>query len=123
MQSNFEKFLNAYLTCLVWSSSATDENGEEFESLESFELSDDLKIAARSDSVRFIDHAAILFLGLPDGYDYANAGHDFWLTRNGHGAGFWDRGLGELGDRLTELSQSFGEKSPYIGDDGLLYLH
>lgn len=19
------------------------------------------------------------------------AGHDFWLTRNGHGAGFWDR--------------------------------
>ena len=22
---------------------------------------------------------------------YEQAGHDFWLTRNGHGAGFWDR--------------------------------
>ena len=27
-------------------------------------------------------------------YDEAQAGHDFWLTRNGHGVGFWDRGLG-----------------------------
>jgi hypothetical protein len=25
-------------------------------------------------------------------------GHDFWLTRNRHGAGFWDRGYGKLGD-------------------------
>lgn len=23
--------------------------------------------------------------------DWAQAGHDLWLTRNGHGAGFWDR--------------------------------
>src|ERR1700728_2526765 len=22
----------------------------------------------------------------------AQNGHDFWLTRNGHGTGFWDRG-------------------------------
>lgn len=22
--------------------------------------------------------------------DFERAGHDFWLTRNGHGAGFWD---------------------------------
>ena len=36
-------------------------------------------------------------------------GHDFWLTRNGHGAGFWDRGLGEIGERLTTLAHSFGE--------------
>ena len=35
-------------------------------------------------------------------------GGDFWLTRNGHGAGFWDRGLGEVGQQLTELATSFG---------------
>lgn len=29
-------------------------------------------------------------------------GHDYWLTRNGHGAGFWDRGYGELGERLSK---------------------
>lgn len=35
-------------------------------------------------------------------------GHDLWLTRNGHGAGFWDRGLGELGDRLSEAARLLG---------------
>jgi hypothetical protein len=49
-------------------------------------------------------------------------GHDFWLTRNRHGAGFWDRGLGELGERLTKAAQSFGESDLYLGDDGQLYL-
>ena len=30
--------------------------------------------------------------------------YDYWLTRNHHGSGFWDRSLGPVGDRLTELS-------------------
>lgn len=38
-------------------------------------------------------------------------GHDFSLTRNGHGAGFWDRGTGALGDWLTRCAQSFGTSS------------
>ena len=37
----------------------------------------------------------------------SQAGHDFWLTRNGHGAGFWDRGRKD-GDALTEIAKSFG---------------
>lgn len=41
-------------------------------------------------------------------YDAAQFGHDFYLTREGHGAGFWDRGLGELGDYLTKLSEWAG---------------
>lgn len=35
-------------------------------------------------------------------------GHDFYLTREGHGAGFWDRGLGELGDYLTGIAKAYG---------------
>lgn len=49
-------------------------------------------------------------------------GHDFWLTRNYHGAGFWDRGLGDLGNKLTEISKSFGQLSSYVGDDDQVYL-
>lgn len=45
------------------------------------------------------------------------AGHDFALTRNGHGAGFWDRGLGEVGDKLTDLARSYGECSWILEDD------
>lgn len=54
--------------------------------------------------------------------DEERAGHDFWLTRNGHGAGFWDGDWPEdVGDALTEASKAFGEVNLYVGDDGLIY--
>jgi hypothetical protein len=49
-------------------------------------------------------------------------GHDLWLTRNGHGAGFWDRGLGDVGDKLTAIAKRMGSKSLYVGDDGKIYI-
>lgn len=49
-----------------------------------------------------------------------HAGHDFWLTRNRHGAGFWDRhGVpNDVGKRLTVAAHAFGPFSLYLGDDG-----
>lgn len=47
-----------------------------------------------------------------DGSVASHFGHDFALTRNGHGAGFWDRGLGELGDRLSKAADVYG--SAYV---------
>lgn len=58
-------------------------------------------------------------------YSAERAGHDFWLTRNHHGAGFWDRQeleADDLGDRLTDLSHHYGESDAYLGDDGKVYL-
>lgn len=46
------------------------------------------------------------------------AGHDFWLTRNGHGAGFWDRGLGELGERLSDAARVYGGVDLMVLADG-----
>lgn len=40
--------------------------------------------------------------------DDAQNGHDFWLTREGHGAGFWDRGYGAVGDKLTAAAHGYG---------------
>ena len=54
-----------------------------------------------------------------DALEYA--GHDFWLTRNGHGAGFWDRGYGECGDRLSAAARVYGECYLYAGDDNKIY--
>ncbi len=48
-------------------------------------------------------------------------GHDFWLTRNRHGAGFWDRGLDELGEMLTKRAGTFGAVDMYVGADGHIY--
>ena len=46
-------------------------------------------------------------------------GHDLFLTANGHGAGFWDRGIDEIGDKLTEACQKYNFHI-YANDSGLL---
>lgn len=79
---------------------------------------------ARSDCQAFIEQAGELTLDyLQSGLRTWDAlGHDIWFTRNRHGVGFWDRGLGDLGEKLTSLSHSMGEVWSYLGDDGLVYI-
>ena len=48
-------------------------------------------------------------------------GHDFWLSRNGHGAGFFDRGSDPVWDRLQEAARVWGTVDLYIGDDGKIH--
>jgi hypothetical protein len=51
------------------------------------------------------------------------AAHDFWMTRNGHGVGFWDGDWSEPhASKLDDAAKAFGECQPYLGDDGLIYL-
>lgn len=81
----------------------------------------------RKDCERFQNENADVLSGADyDCRDYCNeemAGHDFWLTRNGHGAGFWDRDVLDesVRDALTKASKKFGEANLYAGDDGKLY--
>lgn len=55
--------------------------------------------------------------------DNEQAGHDFWLSRNGHGAGFFDRGLGKIGDQLQTAAKVYGDSYLYLGDDGKIYVN
>ena len=55
------------------------------------------------------------------GIDYSSIGHNFVLTRNGHGTGFWDLGMGERGDRLSAACDSYGPIDAYVGDDWIIY--
>lgn len=48
-------------------------------------------------------------------------GHDYYLTREHHGAGFWDRGLGELGRYLTDIAHNAGSADDlYDNGNGVL---
>lgn len=51
---------------------------------------------------------------------WALAGHDFWLTRNRHGAGFEDGQWPNFGEELARSARSFGEFDLYVGDDGMI---
>lgn len=50
-------------------------------------------------------------------YEAMQAGRDFWFSRNGHGAGFFDREIGEVRDELQSLaSDKFGQVDPWFSD-------
>jgi len=54
--------------------------------------------------------------------DPGRAGHDFWLTRNGHGAGFWDGDWPEpAGGRLSDAAHVYGSFDLLVGDDGMIH--
>lgn len=81
------------------------------------ELSPEFTLRAAEDCAAFMAQAGPMIEGRE-----TDAAHDFWLTRQGHGAGFWDGDWPEHGDALTELSNQFGEVWLYVGDDGLIYV-
>jgi hypothetical protein len=49
-----------------------------------------------------------------------SAGIDFWLSRNGHGAGYFDRGNGAVFDRLQDAARVWSSRDVWLGEDGLL---
>lgn len=109
---------DAYIECAVWTGYQTDDAGEQIEL-------DKLDFVIPTATYAVADQTVRAFIvanaGDLIGMDDAQIGHDLWLTRNHHGAGFWDRGLGKRGDRLTAAADSLGESYAYVGDDARLY--
>lgn len=118
--SSVDGIVKGYVDAMFW----TEE--EEVKDKNVSDLAPETVQSINTDVKNFYAKAQGLLDAAPDEYtdQYGDEqiGHDFWLTRNGHGAGFWDRGLGELGDKLTELCKQFGESNLYVGDDGKLYV-
>lgn len=57
-------------------------------------------------------------LGINASYiDWRQAGHDLWLTRNGHGTGFWDRDQSVYGvlENGTELKTIYTALAKAMG--------
>ena len=104
-----------YLAAALWSS-VDDKDDPLDQNYSLLDVSDEAKKQAQDDVHRFVKTAGAM---LKD-QNPEQVGHDFWLTRNHHGAGFWDRPSiygQELADKLTELAQSFGELTAYVGDE------
>lgn len=113
----------------MWSS--TDDNGEPLDTQYSaLDLAPETRETMEEHCQRFqADNAEWLAhdYRTEDGAAYGctieeSAGHDFWLTRNGHGAGFWDGDWFEPAASIfTEAAHKFEEFTLYIGDDGQIY--
>ena len=115
-------FLRQYLSTALWSS--IDEKDNPFDDNYSIgDFSAEALKQADKDCDLFIEKAGDLL----DGFDETDIAHDFWLTRQGHGAGFWDGDYPDdrsvysnIGDKLTEIANEFRELHIYV-DDGKLY--
>ena len=113
--------VRAYLECALWSSVdiETDKSW-----LDSAYTTDDIADTSVMAAVATI--AQFYADNLDDirtaGITPEMIGHDIWLTRNRHGAGFWDRDLGELGQRLTDAAHLLGECDVYTDDNGQLVI-
>jgi hypothetical protein len=112
-----KEMLASYLKTALWSSTGDDEEPLD-KNYTVTDVAPETLRQARKDVEKFIENAG----GLLDNISADSAGHDFWLTRNGHGAGFWDGDYPEnIGDALTKVSHGFREIDPYVGDDGKIY--
>ena len=110
----------AYMECALWSS-YDRYNPEPLDQDHTIhDISPETRLEMLADVVAFLNECWEDELDL-GAIEPGQFGHDFWLTRNGHGTGFWDRGLGELGDTLTSMTRPYGSVDLYIGDDGLIY--
>ena len=115
-----KEFLDAYLAYALWSSSDESDKsgGNPFDKNYTVDdLAPECLAKAVADCEKFQAENAADIAG-----DLAGAGHDFWLTRNSHGSGFWDGDWpDDVGERLTAASKAFGEINLYVGDDGKIY--
>lgn len=119
-----DKFFHSYVATALWSTNdESDESGGV--PMDANYTPDDIDFKTlakmRADCDRFIDENA-KWLALTD-RDASLDGHDFWLNRNGHGAGFWDGDLpDDVGDALDKASEKFGEVYLYVDfEAGIIY--
>jgi hypothetical protein len=118
-QSNIENIIRQYLLTALWT--ADDESDRNsFQDKSVYDFSNEAKKQAKEEIEWFIDITgdAIIRSNISDG----SIGHYLWLTRNGHGSGFWDNNYRkEDEDELCYLSEILGECLIYTGDDGKIY--
>ena len=136
-KAQMETITKHYLIAMLWTMPGDDACENPGDSIALCDLPQETIQQATDDVAAFVASCGVLFdqamACFADGYgqhpDAGSAeaafGYDFALTRNGHGAGFWDReseGLPRvLGEALTRVCDGFPECNLYIGDDGKAY--
>jgi hypothetical protein len=126
--------LDQYIATALWSTNADHRDpegtgcaGHMDDHFTVSDLAPKAREAMRAELTDFIDGCAAAALDFWQAeLGAGQVGCDFWLTRNGHGAGFWDRfvtGIGAtFGRYLTEQARPYGQSYIYAGSDGKVYV-
>lgn len=116
-----DPFTASYIECAFWSS--TDDFGNPLDNHYNWtHLADETLAKMITDCAKFQQqNSKDLCVSISS--NAREGGHAFWLSRNGHGSGFFDSEhfSDDVRDRLQEASRKFGSCDLYVGDDGKIY--
>jgi hypothetical protein len=115
--------VQGYLKCALWASIDENDRPLDMDYLLT-DFTEEAQRAAKETCKDFIDQAmqADIVIGKLYPSNSSGIGHDLWLTRNHHGAGFWDRGFGAAGESLTKIAHALGSSDAMANDDGKVSL-
>jgi len=119
-QYNIDKIFKQYLETALWTAPDDESDIGSFYNKTIYDFSNEAKQQAKDEIEWFIGAAG-------DAIESANIsdegiGHYLWLTRNGHGSGFWDNNYRkEDEEELCYFSKILGEIWIELGDDGKIY--
>ncbi len=131
-QSKFDVFFRAFLTAALFTGTTEDE--KPMDSLfNTDDFSDEATEVLRAHALSFFSRASCYMRAEDAPKDYEHlpelstdraleAGQDFWLTSQGHGAGFWDGGWTTYGELLTKLSKCYPEEINLHDHEGKIHI-
>ena len=125
--NDFTQFFESYIAAALWSSVSDDDDGitdeHDADDIDKKTLQYLVCVAYKfyRDTKCYIESEPEPPTCSNGSGPYAMAGHDFWLTSAGHGAGFWDGDWPKYGSLLTKCSEGSGEITLYVGGDGKIY--
>jgi hypothetical protein len=136
---NIQKIIDSYLECALWTDGEELEEQEKKNNQETYKMDEEnwdeseIKELINDPDINIhnFDEDSLIktyldikkFLKIVefavDDIDESDIGNDLWLTRNHHGAGFWDRGYEEsVAQILTKAAESLGSVSLYLDNEG-----
>lgn len=113
---SIEKILHHYILCALWAEETKEELADKTIS--------NFSIKSRKDAIDQIRWFVAMTGNSIDHISDNEIGHDLWLTRNGHGSGFFDRGYDDdVEEILSDLCDVLGEVHLEVGDGGEIHLY
>lgn len=104
--------VTSYAETALWSSTECSEDGDMGDALDENHGVDDIDDAAFAEMVSDCESFRDAQAELLSDVDPSDAGHNFWLSRNGHGAGFFDSDA-EHADDLQAATKPYGSVDLY----------
>lgn len=133
MKQELDEFTRAYIECALWSSNDESDESTGGEPLDKNYSADDIAPECLAQMVADCKAFQAEFTDELAAYNHPKyssdelGGHDFWLSRNLHGAGFFDR-TDCLPKAICDSLQAavgwrtkYPEVDLYVGDDGLIH--